>query len=183
MRKHAEVPRFWRTVRLAAGRVLTSTTGHAGRVGQCGRLTDNGYVKVERVEGEGALLRLRGDQRPGQLGRVVRLSGDGQFTGGDNGGTDPARGGGDQRVPKRADGDELLTRRRGRSDFRFEADSDPDPGPRGQLHADADEARGWRAADPARPGRDLAPGGSGGAGAGAGLLCRAAVRDGGRRET
>ena len=73
-----------------------------------------GYVKVERVEGEAPLLRLRGDQRPGQLGRVVRLSGDGQFTGGDNG-ADPAGGGGDQRVPERADGDELLTGGGGRS--------------------------------------------------------------------
>ena len=32
--------------------------------------------------GDRTLLRLRGDQRPGQLGRVVHLSGSGEFTGG-----------------------------------------------------------------------------------------------------
>ena len=57
--------------------------------------------------GESPLLCLRGDQRPGQLGRVVHLSGSGEFTGGKDG-ADPAGDCGDERVHQRADGDELL---------------------------------------------------------------------------
>ena len=66
-----------------------------------------GYVKVERVGRESALLRLRGDQRPGELGRVVHLSGDGEFAGGEHR-SDVAGDCGDERVHQRADGDELL---------------------------------------------------------------------------
>ena len=62
--------------------------------------------------GESLLLRLRGDQRPGELGRVVHLSGSGEFTGG-HGGADPAGDRGDERVHQRADGDELLGGGRG----------------------------------------------------------------------
>ena len=57
--------------------------------------------------GDLTLLRLRGDQRPGQLGRVVHLSGSSEFTGGKDG-ADPAGDCGDERVHQRADGDELL---------------------------------------------------------------------------
>ena len=70
---------------------------------------ENGYVKVERVEGEAPFYAYGGDQRPGQLGRVVRHSGEGPFPGGEEG-SDPAGDRGDQGLHQRADGDELLRR-------------------------------------------------------------------------
>ena len=79
---------------------------YSGLLGVLG-VPAQGYVKVERVEGRASFLRLRGDQRPGQLGRVVCLSGHSEFTGG-GGGADPAGDGGDECVHQRADGDQLL---------------------------------------------------------------------------
>ena len=135
-----------------------------------------GYVKVERVEGEGTVLCLWSHQRPGQLGRFLRLPGHGELARGD-GGTDPAGDRRDQRVPKRADGDELLGR-------------GPDPGFPVCGRANRDRRQGGLLQHEAgsRPtthhcrcgGGAAAPGG-GGAGFDTGLLRGAFVRDGGKR--
>ena len=79
----------------ATARVLEDVTlepggfhQYSGLLGVLG-VPAQGYVKVERVEGRALLLRLRGDQRPGELGRVVCVSGSGELAGGTAGQTLP----------------------------------------------------------------------------------------------
>ena len=67
----------------------------------------NGYVKVERVEGRAPFYAYGVINDQANSGRVVCVSGDGEFTGGEDG-ADPAGDCGDQRVHQRADGDKLL---------------------------------------------------------------------------
>ena len=97
----------------ATARVLEEVTlepggfhQYSGLLGVLG-VPAQGYVRVERGGGGCAFLRLRGDQRPGQLGRLVCVSGEGQLSGGEHR-SDPAGDCGDERVHQRADGDELL---------------------------------------------------------------------------
>ena len=92
-------PRVLQEVRLGPG-------GFHQFTGVLGSLA-NGYVRVERVSGNRALLRLWRHQRPGQLGRLLRLPGRGELSRGGRG-TDLAGDRGNHGLHQRVDGDQLL---------------------------------------------------------------------------